>query len=109
MFNRKICQEATYQAQEHINKVAKVSGGIVSITQRDSTRDQWSLTYNERAQLLDGTLSMFGLQLEYVNDDWSHRETGLSGRKSDEQDVSKLVSEFQRFGVFSPCWWHQRM
>ena len=75
-----------------------MSGGIVGITQRDSTRDQWCLTYNERAQLLDGILSMFGLQMEDVNDDWNHRKTGLSGRK---QDVSKLVSHFQRFGVFS--------
>ena len=41
--SRKLCEVATYQAQEHINKVAKVSDGIVGIPQRDSTRDQWCL------------------------------------------------------------------
>lgn len=84
-----------------MNIVAKVSVCIVSITQRDSIRDQWCLTHTERAQLSDGTLSMFGLQLEDLTDNWNHREAGRSGRKRDKQDVSKFISEFQRFGVIS--------
>ena len=99
--SRKLCEVATYQAQEHINKVAKVSDGMVGIPQRDSTRDQWCLAYNKRAQLLDGTLSMFGLQLEDVNNDWSHRETGPSGRKSDDEMYQSLSLNSNDLEFFS--------
>ena len=40
----KFKQLATDQALEHVNRIAKVSGGIVGITHIDSAQDRWCLT-----------------------------------------------------------------
>jgi len=63
------------QALEHVNKVGKVAGGLVGITQTDSARDRWCLTYNERAQLVVETRHMFGLDTE-DEDGTSHKDFG---------------------------------
>ena len=99
--NKKFCQIASDQALEHINRVAKVSGGIVGITRLDSARDTWCITYNERAKASDDTLGMFGLQLEDENVDWHHMDTGPARLQRDEEDIAKIMSEFLRFGLFS--------
>ena len=52
----KFKQMATNQALEHVNRIAKVSGGIVGIAHIDSARIRWCLTYNERAIISDNTL-----------------------------------------------------
>lgn len=98
---RKFSQISTDQALEHVNKVAKISGGIVGITQLDSTRDRWCLTYNERARISDDTLSLYDLQHDDTNSDWRHRDMGPAGLKRDELDVEKLKQEFEKFKVFS--------
>ena len=47
------------QALEHVNKSGKVTGGLGGITRTNSARDQWCLTYNERAKLSEDTEKMF--------------------------------------------------
>ena len=42
------------QALEHVNKVSKVSSGIVGIT-RSAARVKWCLTYNEKSRLAEST------------------------------------------------------
>ena len=52
------------QALEHVNKVSKVSGGIVGITRRSAARNKWCLTYNEKSRLAEPTYKMFGLHVD---------------------------------------------
>lgn len=97
MFN----QVASDQALEHVNRIAKVSGGIIGITHINSSRDRWCLTSSERARICDDTLALFGLHHNDSNDDCYHRDAGMAGIRRDEDDIMKLVSEFNRFRVFS--------
>ena len=78
-----------------------MSGGIVGIIHIDSTRDRWCLTYNERARISDDTLRLFGKKHDDGNDDWNHKDAGKAGLKRDEEDVRKLMKEFERLQVFS--------
>ena len=55
-------QVSTDQALEHINRVCKVAGGLIGITQSDSARDRWCLTINQRSKLVEETCAMFGIQ-----------------------------------------------
>jgi len=48
----KFCQIPTDQTLEHINRVAKVSGGIVGITHLEAVRDRWCLTVNVHGLLM---------------------------------------------------------
>ena len=97
----KFCQIPTDQALEHINRVAKVSGGLVGITHLEAARDRWCLTYNERSRIADDTLALYNLQSNDSNDDFSHRDTGPAGIQRDKADVNSLVREFKRLGVVS--------
>ena len=45
------CQIGIDQALVHINRVARVCGGIVSITRNQLARDRWCLTLNQKAAL----------------------------------------------------------
>jgi hypothetical protein len=100
--NKKFCQIAVDQALEHINRVSKVSGGIIGITRRDDARDKWCLTYNEKARIADATLHMFDLNVEDdVDAEWCHSDSGPTRLKRDEDDVTKIMNEFRRFDVFS--------
>ena len=73
---------------DYINKLAKVSEGIVGITQLDSSRDRWWIAYNERARISDDTLAMFDLQHHDTNSDWRHKDMGQAGVTRDELDVA---------------------
>jgi hypothetical protein len=42
-----------------------------------------------------------GEQHDDTNDDWTHRDAGKAGLKRDEEDVRKLMKEFERFQDFS--------
>ena len=86
---------------EHINKVSKVSGGIVGITRRDVARDKWCLTYNEKARLAEDTFKMFKLHVyDEVHAEWCNFETGPSRLKRDKIYVQKLMEEFKQFDIF---------
>lgn len=79
----------------------KSDGGIDGITQLDSSRDRWCITYNEKARFSDDTLALFDLQHRDTNNDWRHRGMGHAGLKCAELDVQKLQDEFIKFKVFS--------
>ena len=93
-------QVAIDQVLEHINRIAKVNGGIVGIANIDSARDRWCLTYNEHSRISDDTLHLFGQQDRDTLDDWTHRDAGKAGLKRDDDDVRKSIKEFERFQVF---------
>ena len=96
----KFCQVATDQAFEHINRVAKVCGGLVGITRIDSSRDKWCLTLNEKSAISDATFKMFNMDIDDINSDWGHQEAGPARLERDESDTKKLVHELERFQVF---------
>ena len=85
------------QALEHVNKAGKVAGGLVGISRLDAARDRWCLTYNERAQLSEDTKTMFNI---LRSDEEDHKDSGPTRIKRDEEDVLKLVTQFQRHDVF---------
>ena len=59
------------------------------------------MTYNEHSRISDDTLHLFGQQYRDTIDDWTHRDAGKAGLKRDDDDVRKLIKEFERFQVFS--------
>jgi hypothetical protein len=106
--NKKLSQASVDQALEHVNKVSKVSGGIVGITRRNAARDKWCLVFNEKARLAEATFKMIILHVDDdvddvddVDDEWCHLESGSTRLKRDEEDVQKLMEEFRRFEVFN--------
>ncbi len=62
------------QALEHVNRVGKISGGLVGITRTDSARDRWCLTYSERARLADDTKAMFNMSNDADEDEETHHK-----------------------------------
>lgn len=88
------------QALEHINRVAKVSGGLIGITRNPAARDRWCLTLNEKSSISNATLRMFDIELQDVNNDWTHHDIGPARIARDEVDVKKLKHELERFHVF---------
>ena len=45
-----------------VNCSGKVAGGHVGITETDSTRERWCITYNKRAKLSEDTKTMFNVR-----------------------------------------------
>ena len=82
------------------NKSGKVAEGLVGITQTDSARDRWCLTYNERAQLSKDSKAMFGILAE-LEEGSSQKDLEKTRMKKDEEDVLKLVAQFSaKYEVF---------
>lgn len=94
---------------EHINKTGKVAGGLVGITRNESARNRWSITYNERASLAQDTRSLFGLTHDVEDDEDTHKDCFPSRLKRDNDDVIKLVDQFQRYHVFQQENMHELM
>ena len=67
---------ATDHALEHVNLIAKVSGGSVGITHIGSAPDQWCFTYNKSARISDDTLHLLGQQHDDTKDNLNHRHAG---------------------------------
>jgi hypothetical protein len=95
--SRRFNQISTDQALEHVNKIGKISGGLVGITRVDTARERWCLTYNVRARLSEDTRKMFGLESE--SDSRMHVEAGPSRIKRDEEDVLKIEGILKEFQV----------
>ena len=95
-------QISTDVALEQVNKVGKVAGGLVGITQSNDARDRWCLTYNERSRFVDETSVMFGLTIDdaqYASS--ANKDVGTSRIKRDKDDIQKLVYQLERFSVFN--------
>lgn len=92
------------QATEWVNKVCKLSNGIIGITKNDTARERFCTTWSERSWISEDTMQLFGLYNEDKEDNFSTRKDGLpSKRKQDWDAVTKLKAQFQRFRVFSEC------
>lgn len=85
---------------EHINITGKVAGGLVGITQNETARNRWSITYNEHTSLAQGTRSLFGLTHGGEDDEDNHKDCLPSRLRRDNDDVIQLVDQFQRYHVF---------
>ena len=87
------------QATEWINRLCKISNGIIGITRNESARDRFCATWAERSRVSQNTKKLYGL-----NDDdeaISTRKDALPSHvRSDEESVKKLASEFMRCDVF---------
>ena len=57
-------QISTDQALEHLNKICKVAGGLIGITRLESASERWCLTFNQRSDIAQQTMDMYGLQSE---------------------------------------------
>ena len=90
------------QATEWINKVCKLSNGIIGITRNDTARDRFCTTWCERSQISEDTMRLFGLRNDESDEDFSTRKDGLPSKMTRDLDaVSKLEAQFRRFKAFT--------
>ena len=90
------------QATEWMNKVCKLSNGIIGITQNDTARDRFCTTWSERSQISEDTLQLFGLCKDDAEVDFTTRKDGLPSKRIQDWDaVAKLETQFRRFKVFT--------
>lgn len=90
------------QATEWINRMCKISNGIIGITRNDSARDRFCATWAERSRISNDTKHLYGL-LDDEDDEQaiSTRKDSLpSKRNYDHKAVSDLKMQFERFDVF---------
>ena len=88
------------QATEWVNRMCKISNGIIGITKNDPARDRFCTTWSERSHISNATKDMFGIK----DDDnaISTRKEALPSRmKLDHDCVNTLVKQFKRFNVFN--------
>ena len=88
------------QALEHYNKLGKIAGGLIGITQKEPAMNRWSITYNERSKLAEDTHKLLGWKRLDEDGEFSHKECGVSRMKRDQQDVCNLIEQFERFQIF---------
>ncbi|KAG1693201.1 hypothetical protein GQR58_007155 [Nymphon striatum] len=70
--------------------------------QTDEARDKWCLTYNEKSQMADAAYKMFGIDIDRdVDAEWTNQEVGPTRLVRDEEDLCRIMAEFQRLGVFT--------
>ena len=68
-----------------VNCSGKVAGGHVGITETDSTRERWCITYNKRAKLSEDTKTMFNVRGGKPG--YDHRELEKATMSRDEEDA----------------------
>lgn len=64
------------QATEWVNKVCKLSNGIIGITKNDTARDRFCTTWSERSQISEDKMQLFGRCNEDKEDNFSTRKDG---------------------------------
>ncbi|XP_014670830.1 PREDICTED: uncharacterized protein LOC106811642 [Priapulus caudatus] len=90
------------QATEWVNKVCKLSNGIIGITRNDTARDRFCTTWSERSQISDDTLHLFSLRNDDSEKDFLTRKDGLPSKMTRDLDAaSKLEAQFRRFKAFT--------
>ena len=90
-------QISTDQALEHVNKICKVAGGLISITRLESARERWCLTFNQRSDIAQQTMDMYGLQSEDTGKRQKSKYTGATRIGRDEEDVKLIEQQLKRF------------
>ena len=91
------------QGTEWVNRICKVSNGIIGITRNDTTRDRFCTTWSERSHVSKCTRVMYHLDDEDDDsENISTRKEALPSRiLTDEKSVQSLVKQFARFKVFN--------
>jgi len=90
------------QATEWINRMCKISNGIIGITRNDTARDRFCLTWCERSEIALDTKRLLKLiDDEIVEEAISTRKEAMPGRlRHDEGNVQNLMDQFERFRIF---------
>ncbi|MES9879848.1 MAG: hypothetical protein ABW185_03105, partial [Sedimenticola sp.] len=100
--NKRFNQVPVDQATEWMNRMCKISNGIIGITRNDTARDRFCATWAERSNVSHATKSLYGF------DDGENEKQALSTRKNDISSpqrhdcdaVNRLTDLFHRFNVF---------
>ena len=88
------------QATEWMNRICKISNGIIGITKNDQARDRFCATWSERSHVSHDTKLLYGLVEEDEADLTTRKDAVSSIKERDEEAVQKLMSQFDRFNVF---------
>ena len=90
------------QATEWMNRMCKISNGIIGITRNETARDRFCVTWAERSHISHETKHLYGLLDDEVEKEaFSTRKDFLpSRRKLDNDAVHHLTQLFLRFNVF---------
>ena len=99
--NHRFNQIFTDQALERVNKICKVAGGLIGITRLESARERWCLTFNQRSDIAQETMDMYGLQSDDTEEKQKPKEIGASRIRRDEEDVKLIEQQLKEFNLFS--------
>ena len=88
------------QATEWINRMCKVSGGIIRITRSDQAQDRFCATWAVRSQVSQTTKVLFGLLNDEEEQTLMRNDAIPSKIKLDEDKVKELVKQFVSLDVF---------
>lgn len=95
--NGRFNQVHTDMALEHINKLCKISGGMVGITRNKTAMDKWMLSCCDLSRLSEDIPAVVGLSDETSQ---SQKELGSKRINRDEDDVTKVMEQLQEFSPF---------
>ena len=84
-------------ALEHINKLCKISGGIVGITRSNAALNRWMLTCCDLSRLAEDIKIKAGLN---SIDNYSGKDTGEARIARDEKDVQVILDQLKLFNPF---------
>ena len=93
--NQKFCQVDPDQAQEWLNRIYKIAGGIVGITKTNSALMKWCLSFNARSFIADQTYSMLGLRMDKL----VTKETMDARKSRDNTDEDALLKQLEAFNI----------
>ena len=88
---------STDQALEFVNKMCKVSGGLVGITRMESAMNRWLLTCSERTRLVEEARTMARIVTKVSA---MHKEGSSTRNKRDKNDIQKLTNQLVTFNLF---------
>jgi hypothetical protein len=101
---QKINEISYDQAAEHVNKAGKVDGGLLGVTETDTARDRWGLTFNKKAQQTRDAKTMYKVADNQNDNDneheCAHKDSGPKRMKEDQEYVRKFINLFNVYNPF---------
>ena len=85
------------QATEWMNRICKISNGIIGITKNDQARDRFCAIWSERSHVSHDTKLLYGLVEEDEADLTTRKDVFSSIKERDEEAVQKLMSQFDMY------------
>ena len=82
------CAIGVNHAPEHINRIMKVTGGLVGITQNASARERFFLTAPELSRLAEEAQVMAGSPISTTRQE--HRDLSLAVWTRQEENIARL-------------------